>query len=149
MPDPGYDLSNEQDREDRRKHLDLLTGVINRQSAASARAKGWAITLASALYGVAAVRETWALTLLGVVILVSFCLLDSLYLKNEKQFRDLFDAVAENRVPPFSMDFASVSKRDRTNESYLSWSVTVFYGPLVAAGLLLGTFGFCLDVCSR
>ena len=137
MTEPNYNLSDDQDREDRRRHLELVSGIISRQASASATAKGWSVTIAGAAFGVAVVRESWYLVVLGGAVLLAFSILDGLYLHNEQKFRDLYDAIVRNKVPPFSMELSEdISSRTR-NKSYFSWSITFFYGPLLAAGLLL------------
>jgi hypothetical protein len=133
----GYDLGDEQDREDRRKHLELVSAVVARLASASATAKGWSITIAGTAFGVGVVRENWYLFLLGIAVLVVFAVMDGLYLQNERKFRDLYDAIVkQNSVRPFSMDYDQLKDKQR-NKSYLSWSVLGFYAPLVLAGLVL------------
>ncbi|MGL5829631.1 MAG: hypothetical protein ACRC0L_08700 [Angustibacter sp.] len=132
-----YDLSQEQDREDRRKHLDIIQAVVARQAASSVATKGWAITLAAAIFGVAVVRENAYLILLGVVAVVVLSIADSLYLNNEQRFRDLYDAVARNEVEPFSMAIGVVSSGRTRNKSYWSWSVAFVYAPLLGACIVL------------
>lgn len=132
----GYDLSDDQDREDRRKHLELVSAVVGRMASASAAAKGWSITIAGAAFGVAVVQDSWHLFLLGVVGLVVFGIIDGLYLHNEKKFRDLYDAIVENSVKPLSMETRGLVSRPK-NRSYLSWSVLAFYVPLVVTGVVL------------
>ncbi|OZC48467.1 hypothetical protein CH289_18925 [Rhodococcus sp. RS1C4] len=133
----SYDIQNEQDREDRRKHLELVSAVIGRMASASSTAKGWSITIAGAAFGVAVVRDSWYLFLLGIVGLIVFCIIDGLYLHNEKRFRDLYDAIVEdNSITPLSMDTSNLTSRPK-NKSYLSWSVCGFYGPLIFAGVVL------------
>jgi hypothetical protein len=126
MTSPGYDLNDEKDREDRRKHLELVSAIVGRMAGASSTAKGWSITVAGAAFGVAVVRDSWYLFVLGIVGLVVFGILDGLYLHNEKKFRDLYDAIVEdNSIPPLSMDTTSLAARPK-NKSYLSWSVLGF-----------------------
>lgn len=139
----GYDLSNEIDRDDRRKHLDLIAAVIGRMGTSSAQAKGWSITLAGAAFGVAVLRDTnWPLIALGIVGLLVFAIIDAHYLHVEKTYRDLHDAiVVENSVVPLSMDTKSLPPRSR-NESYASWSIKWFYAPLITAGVLLLIYSF-------
>jgi hypothetical protein len=139
----GYDLTDNQDRDDRRKHLELVSAVVARMATASAAAKGWSITLAGAAFGVAIVRDKWYLILLGILALILFGILDGFYLHNEKRFRDLYDAIAiDNAVTPLSMDLSGVKPRSR-NESLVSWSVLGFYGPLVLGGLVLLAAALC------
>lgn len=139
----GYDIQNEQDREDRRKHLELVSAVIGRMAGASSTAKGWSITIAGAAFGVAVVRDSWYLFILGIVGLIVFSIIDGLYLHNEKRFRDLYDAIVEdNSIAPLSMDTSNLTPRPK-NKSYLSWSAFGFYGPLVAAGVVLLIISLC------
>lgn len=138
----GYNLDIPGDREDRRKHLDLIAAVVGRMATASAQAKGWSITLAGAAFGVAVLRDSWVLILLGIVGLMAFAKIDAHYLDVEKDFRDLHDAVVANNVTPLAMDPSNVSTRSK-NESYKSWSIKWFYGPLVIAGCLLLIYSLC------
>ncbi|MAS04605.1 MAG: hypothetical protein CL534_07915 [Ahrensia sp.] len=139
----GYDLTNALDRDDRRKHLDLIAAVVGRMGTSSAQAKGWSITLAGAAFGVAVLRDNnWPLIVLGIVGLVAFAKIDAHYLHVEKTYRDLHDAVVvENNVVPLSMDTANLPARSR-NESYASWSIKWFYAPLIFAGVLLLIYSF-------
>jgi hypothetical protein len=132
----GYDLTDQDDREDRRKHLELVSGIVSRMAGASAAAKGWAISISGAAFGVAIVQDSWYLFLLGVTALLVFCIVDGLYLHNERKFRDLYDAIVQNTVTPLSMDTSNLENRPR-NKSYASWSILGFYAPLIAAGLVL------------
>jgi hypothetical protein len=141
----GYDLTKAQDRDDRRKHLELVSAIVGRMAGASAAAKGWSITLAGAAFGVALVRDKWYLMVLGIVALVLFGILDGLYLRNEKRFRDLYGAIViDNSVRPLSMDLSELKTRSR-NASFVSWSVLGFYGPLIGGGLVLLAIALCHD----
>jgi len=139
----GYSLADNQDREDRRKHLELVSKVVDRMAGASAAAKGWSITVAGAAFGVAVVRGSWFVFLLGVVGLVVFGIMDGLYLHNEKRFRDLYAAIVANEVEPLSMDITKLSARRKRRDSHRSWSVLGFYGPLAVAGLVLMVVSIC------
>jgi hypothetical protein len=68
--------------------------------------------------------------------LVVFGFLDGQYLHTEKRFRDLYAAILRNEVEPLSMDTTPHGAR-RRRDTYGSWSVLGFYGPLALAGLLL------------
>jgi len=135
-PPGSYDLTNDQDREDRRIHLGLISATISRMSKASSTAKGWAITLATAAFGAGAVKSAWYLDLIGIVVVAAFLYLDVRYLDTEKRFRDLYDAVLANTVPPLSMDTRNLPPRTR-NESYKSWSVRGLYAPILLVGVVL------------
>lgn len=141
---PGYDLTNDQDREDRRKHLELISNTVARMSGASANAKGWTITLATAAFGAGAIKDLWYLHLVGIGVVLVFLYLDVRYLITEKKFRDLYDLVLSNAIPPLSMDISNIPDQPR-NKTYRSWSIRGLYGPLVLAGLLLMGFSVFTD----
>lgn len=137
----GYDMTSEQDREDRRKHLDLLSGAIGRMAASSAAAKGWSVTLAGAAFGVALVRESWPFIALGILVLVSFAALDARYLNAERQARTVYDAITDdNTVVPLSMKGLATRGRPPRwwwPNHFRSWSIWLFYAPLAVAGGVL------------
>lgn len=137
----GYDLDEAADREDRRKHLDLVSAIITRMAASSAAAKGWSVTLAGAAFGVAVVRSSWALIALGILVLAAFAILDARYLENERRARCLYDSISDdNSVVPLSMSEMreqAESERWWRPPDLRSWSIAYFYGPLVIGGILL------------
>ena len=137
----GYDLSNDQDREDRRKHLDLISGAIGRMAGSSAAAKGWSGTLAGAAFGVALVRDSWPFIVLGALVLIAFGALDARYLDNERRARGVYNAVADdNSVAPLSLGGLATSSGQSHwwwPSHFRSWSIWLFYGPLVALGAVL------------
>ncbi|MDZ7918160.1 MAG: HIT domain-containing protein [Rhodococcus sp. (in: high G+C Gram-positive bacteria)] len=139
----GYDMSSEQDREDRRKHLDLISAAIGRMAGSSAAAKGWSVTLAGAAFGVALVRDSWPFIALGILVLLAFGGLDSRYLNNERRARRVYDSVADdNSVVPLSLKglaTESAASHWWWPTQFRSWSIWLFYGPLalVGGGLLI------------
>ena len=141
---PGYDLSSDQDREDRRKHLDLVSAAIGRMAGSSAATKGWSITLAGAAFGVALVRESWPLIVLGIIVVLALGAVDARYLDNERRARKHYDAIADqNSVAPMSMNaLATTAANDHWwwPARFRSWSILYFYGPLVLAGIALLVF---------
>lgn len=140
--------------EDRRKHLDYIQGVVTRQSAASAAAKGWLLPIITATFGFALTQHSWPLAALGMVAVVLFAYLDANYLKSEKRYRRLYDTVARSSrsVPlytldpvdadePLSTDTPALPAWKRIKRAYLpeasiwaSWSIAPFYIALLVAG---------------
>ena len=141
---PGYDMTSEQDREDRRKHLDLISAAIGRMAGSSSAAKGWSVTLAGAAFGVALVRDSWPFIALGILVLVAFAALDARYLDSERRARGVYNAIADdNSVVPLSMKglaAGSGAARWWWPNRYVSWSVLYFYGPLALVGGMLLIF---------
>jgi hypothetical protein len=140
-----HPASSDQDREDRRKHLDLIQGIVNRLANASATIKGWSVTIAGAAFGVAAIRDNWYLWILGLAALIAFGALDVHYLRAERDYRNLHDATVNDHMPPFCLDPKMIPESALLTDQrspWQSWSVTKFYGPLLLAGLILTGIAF-------
>ena len=140
MTGPPYIPHDDQDREDRRKHLELIQNIVSRLASASATIKGWAITIAGAAFGVGAVRDNWYLWALGILVVLAFASLDIHYLKTERDFRDLHRSVVANLMPPFCLTTSEVPEHMRSTgrePTWRSWSVWKFYGPLILGGIIL------------
>ncbi|MFL6261646.1 MAG: hypothetical protein ACJ76Y_18270 [Thermoanaerobaculia bacterium] len=91
--------------EDKRKHLDLLQGVISRMASNSFLLKGWSVTLASALFGLSAKDAEPKLALLALLPILVFWGLDAYYLGYERQFRVLYTKAIDlsNPATDFTM----------------------------------------------
>ena len=126
---PGYDLTNSNDREDRRKHLEMVAAAISRMANSSAAAKGWAVALAGLAFGTALVRDSWPLLALGILVVLALGLLDARYLETERHARGHFNAIADdNTVAPFSMKaLATSSTQSRWwwPARFRSWSIGI------------------------
>lgn len=149
--------------EDRRKHLDFIQAVVTRMSAASSTAKSWVLPLVTATYGYALTQKADSIAVLGIVAVMIFAFLDANYLRQEKGYRKLYDAVAgldftEERTrvaPPFSMDPSDADDPIVENSTFwqksvqiwrrwmprwtvwCSWSVAPFYGSLFIVGVAI------------
>ena len=77
------------------KYLDYLQAVIARMAANGFTAKGWSITLTTALLGIAVKDGNNQFALVGLVPVLLFWSLDAYFLALERRFRALFgDAAA-------------------------------------------------------
>ncbi len=113
------------DSEDRRKHLDFLQLTITRMAANSFVLKGWTVTLVAALLALAA--EKGRLTSgawLALIPLFVMWGLDAFYVRQERLFRKLYEAVVEKDkdVPTYSMDTRKVKDK-------VTWWPTVAFSP--------------------
>lgn len=72
-------------------HLGILQGVIERMSSNSSSAKGWCITLVSAILVVVADKGKPKFALLAFIPTVLFLSLDAYYLAMEKGFRNAYN----------------------------------------------------------
>ncbi len=123
------------------RHLEIIQGVINRMATNTFALKVLAGTFAAAVlaYAGAANDVQPVLVWIGVIPVSAFWYLDTRYLRLEKLFRKLYNAVRKGNVEePFDMNF---SRFDAEVPNHLeiawSWSVRDFYLALVAILLLV------------
>ncbi|WP_227357295.1 hypothetical protein [Haladaptatus salinisoli] len=120
--------------------LQSIQAIIERQANNSSKIKGWTITLVVA---VILFRTGNYQTLFGFVPLVAFWSLDSYYLKQERNYRELHKWVRIERLESddqfFNMDASRFSeKTDSIGKIMFSSTQMMFYG--VIAALLLVFF---------
>lgn len=123
------------------KHLELIQSVISRMAGNSFNMKAWTIAIASTALALTS-REGAMGAVLAVGVGVAFCCLDAYYLRQERLFRRLYNAVRLGEaVAPFDMDTHPYEKKVSSFFRTL-WNRTVlgFYGPLLAAVILVGLY---------
>ena len=80
--------------EDMIKHLEFVQAVITRLASNSFLLKGWATTLAASGFAlVAADTASWYILAAVLFATVTLWMLDAFYLRQERLFRNLYDAV--------------------------------------------------------
>lgn len=117
------------------RHLEAIQGVINRMNSNAFTLKALAGSLTAAVIAYAAAVQTadsglvWA----GIVPVTIFWLMDAQYLRQERLFRKLYDAVRKGEVSePFDMGFSRYNKDvPHVVRIAISWSVLWFYLTLV------------------
>lgn len=123
----------------RAAHLQMVQGVVGRMSGNSAALKGFCITTTGAIIALKGaelgMHILWLLVLVGL-----FALCDAGYLRMERDFRRLYDAIADRPLADAS-DMAI--KRPAANASgyvhaVISWSVAAFYACVAVAVVVLG-----------
>ncbi|MFD6445917.1 HIT family protein [Promicromonospora sp. NPDC060204] len=146
--------------EDRRKHLELVQAVVTRMAGASANVKTWLLPVVTALYGFGVTERSAGLALLGLATVLLLMYIDANYLRVEREYRELYDAVARNAAPvrAFSLDPSGVvvparpgSRRGRLSavrrawlpgwSVWRSWSILPFYGVLALIGVVIAISG--------
>jgi len=147
------------DPEDRRKHLDFIQSTITRMSSASTTTKSWMMPVVTATYGYALTRNADSVALLGIGAVLLFAYLDANYLRAEKRFRCLYEAVAAGRsgiavysLNPFDAAQDGGRKFDDDWPTWVpgwvnrflpgprvwaSWAIGPFYLGLVALGIFI------------
>jgi hypothetical protein len=94
--------------DNKRKHLEMIQGVINRMASNQFLFKGWSITLIAAIATFTAKGNSPSLMAIPIVATLLFWFVDAYYLMLERAFRKLYEAVVatdEDDID-FSMDIA-------------------------------------------
>lgn len=131
-------------REDVTKHLEFIQTIIARMAGNSFLLKGWTVTLAAALFALAAKESNGAFALLAVIPALSFWGLDAYYLRQERLFRKLYDdlrlATDEGlrRVESFSLStVAYLTACPSWFRTLFSPSIGWLHGVVVAAAAVV------------
>src|SRR5713226_7192935 len=74
-------------------HIGLLQGVINRLANNSASCKTWCLTLVGALVSLAGATHIPGIITFALVPVAIFGFLDSMYLAQERSYRDLYRGI--------------------------------------------------------
>lgn len=125
------------------KHLELIQAVISRLGTDSFLVKGWSATLVAAFVGFAIDKDEWGLAIAGVVPAILFWMLDAYFLRAERLFRELFDAVRTSAVEAFFMGATSAEFAKEAG-GQTSWprvlfsrTLLLFYGSLLVTALVV------------
>lgn len=123
------------------KYLEFIYNTINRMAQNSFLAKGWCISLVVACFTFLE-KEKSSLLLFFILISISsliFWVLDAFYLRQERLFRELYNAViSENsNIPLFSMNTMAFSKQvDCILRIMFSISILPIYLPIFIIGII-------------
>ena len=116
-------------------HLQMIQAVITRMGSNSFLLKGWSVTLVAGLFALAASGGKWSYAMLGLLPSLSFWWLDAYYLRQERLFRKLHDAVRRGEMQNelYSMNTAKYAKDvQRQIPTAFSSSVLWIHGIVVA-----------------
>ena len=124
--------------ESKLKHLEFIQSVISRFNANSFFIKGWAVTLVSALFALAAKDANQLYVFVVYISVPAFWLLDAYYLSQERQYRNLYATVSkqENASIDFSMDTSAYRVGRNTWQRCLWASTMSIYGLLAVLPIL-------------
>jgi hypothetical protein len=117
------------------KHLEFIQLTITRMGVNSFLLKGWTITLIAALFAFASKdAKNFDLALIAEISTLTFWLLDSYFLKQERLYRNLYDQVIKKN--PSEIDFSmNTTKLEASNTKWVSCFVsktlTIFYFSLL------------------
>lgn len=122
--------------DNKRSHLEMIQGVINRLSQNSFLLKGWSVVLVSALIALAAKDSNIIFILLAYLPAFAFWHLDGYFLWQEKLFRALYDYVRNIKEEEidFSMNTSIVKDEvDSWSKVTLSPTLSIFHGVILLA----------------
>ena len=116
-------------------HLSLIQSVISRLASNSFALKGWSVTVSAALLGLAARDANSGFAVVALYPALAFWGLDAYYLRQERRFRALYDAVRTGATrEPLSMDPSGCDASvDKWSATIWSGSVVGLHVPVVAA----------------
>jgi hypothetical protein len=119
-------------------HINLLEGIIGRLATHSASCKTWCITLVAALLSLAGATKLPAIVGIVLVPIVVFGFMDTMYLSQERAYRDLYlDVVKKVRAGSYALADAFEAKAPLRFSECLaavrSWAVFPIYLGLIAA----------------
>jgi hypothetical protein len=109
------------------KHLEFIQNVITRMNTNSFLIKRWVVILVSALFALAANNWNQRYIYITWFVILVFWILDGFYLSQERQYRRLYDHVAQ--LTPHEINFNMNAKPYRVWRT--SWLASIFSKTLV------------------
>ena len=127
------------------KHLELIQAVITRLAQNSFAYKAWAVIIVTAIFALAAKQANPHYLLVALIPTLVFWGLDAYYLRQERLFRRLYDAVRKAQSTdsydnPFSMD-TSPYEGEAASWWGTCWSKTIGWLYLSMVLLILAVAG--------
>lgn len=93
------------------KHLDYIQGVVARMAHSSAQAKSWLLPVVTATFGYALTQRSGTVAMLGIAAILLFGYMDANYLRQERAYRRLYNAVvAGKEIPELSLDPSDIDR---------------------------------------
>jgi hypothetical protein len=122
-------------------HIGLLQDIISRMANNSASCKTWCLALVGALLGLAGAVHSPAVVAFAVVAVVVFGFVDTMYLAQEKAYRDLYDSTVKAiRDGTYGRNNLFEARAQRTLRdvawALASWSIWPIYLTLILAYLV-------------
>lgn len=122
------------------KHLDYIQAAIARMATSSFLFKGWAITIASALFAIAAINSRPELFAMAIISSILFWGLDGYYLWLERGFVNLHKKVAA--IDENDIDFSMMIDKSHAARRWLKacWRphIWIFYVVIIVVDTISG-----------
>jgi len=112
----------------------MIQSIISRMANNSFLVRGWSITLIAALFALSAKESELFFIYLAYFPAISFWILDSYYLNQERLFRDLYNKVRllSNDQIDFSMD-TSIFNKSSWYDILFSKTILIFHGVILVS----------------
>ena len=130
--------------DDKSAHLEFIQNVIARMANNSFLLKGWAVTLVAALFALAAQNTNLNFVILGFFPVIAFWILDAYYLRQERLFRQLFDAIRvkdADKVQPNESYLMDTGLYEGKVQSWFrimfSETIGIFYGMIIITQIII------------
>lgn len=112
MTQPDHPEQDESGEAIRLKHLDYIQSIVARMSHSSTQAKSWLLPVVTATFGYALTQRSGTVALLGIAAILLFWYMDASYLRQERAYRRLYNAVvAGKKIPELSLDPHDVDRK--------------------------------------
>jgi len=135
-----------EDKENKRKHLEFIQDVIKRMAYNSFLLKGWSITIVSALFVAASIRDSDpSVFIISFLPLTLFWGLDAFFLYQEWLHRALYDKVRtlKDEQVDFSMDTSGFDDEKYTWKKAIgSKTLRLFHGGLFVLTLIFNLWAY-------
>jgi hypothetical protein len=131
---------------EKKAHLEMIQGVVNRLSQNSFLLKGWSVVLVAAVISIAIKEKSTVLLVISFFPVVIFWGLDGYFLRQERLFRKLYDHVRtlQNDQIDYSMDISQFFNRVSPWLAVsVSKTLSAFHGSIV----ILIAFLVLHDIC--
>ena len=123
------------------KHLEMIQGVISRMARNSAQMKTWTVSLVTAVFVLSGLSDDphWLIAIGGCVPIIAFWFMDARYLQLERCYVKLHDAIVNGKqAVPGDLNYRPyIQEIDTVFKVSMSWSVSIFYGFLLIAMVVL------------
>lgn len=117
----------------------MIQGIITRMADNSFKMKGWVITILAALAALSVDKTNIDYLRIGMLPIIGFWYLDAFYLRQERLFRKLYDAVAKKEEENIDFSMNTQPYKDQVKSIVgvmFSKTLRVFYiGLLIAVYL--------------
>ena len=134
--------------ENKRTHLAMIQGVVNRLAQDSFLLKGWSVVLVSALFALAANSSNQYFVYLAYFPAIAFWILDGYFLWQERLFRALYDKVRvlnEDDID-FSMDTTELKADNKSrSEAIFSKTLLIFHGTIIGSIVIVMVMAIILS----